>query len=315
MNKFLKKPISRRKFIKLLISGVVTLFFGNFLYKQVFGESKGFNGRKKRNVKGNHDLILANGEDPYRMTVRAVEAMGGMDRFVRKGSVVVIKPNMSWDKTPEYAANTNPLVVAAIIELCFQAGAKRVNVFDRTCNAEKLCYKNSGVAKAARDKGANVYFVDTWNCVDARFNYDSPMEAWPIFRDAIECDTFINVPILKHHSLTNLTLSMKNLMGVCGGDRAFIHNDISRKLVDLTDFISPDLTIIDAFRVLTRHGPRGGNLEDVVDMKKLIVATDPTLADTYACSLVDKDPLTIPCIAEAVKRKFGSSDIKRANIY
>lgn len=287
---------------------------GGFLPKRAFGKSDSSNGRKKKGIKGNHDLVVAKGQDPYDMTLKAIEAMGGMGRFVKKNDTVVIKPNISWDRAPEYAANTNPLVVAALVELCFQAGAKRVNVFDRSCNAERRCYENSGIKKAAQEKGASVYFVDTWNTVNANFDYNSPMQGWPIFRDAVECDTFINVPILKRHGLTKLTLSMKNLMGVCAGDRGRIHADIGKKLVDLTDFIMPDLTVIDAYRVLVRHGPSGGNLEDVVATKQLIVATDPTLADTYACSLVDEDPLSIPYIAEARRRKFGRLDISGADI-
>ena len=141
------------------------------------------------------------------------------------------------------------------------------------------------------------------------------MQDWPIFRDALECDVFINVPILKHHGITELTLSMKNLMGVCGGNRGLIHNNIGRKLLDLTDFIKPDLTVIDAFRVLLRHGPIGGNLDDVKDMKKIIVAEDPTLADAYASRLLGRDPLAVSYIAEAVKRNFGSIDIKNKNIF
>jgi uncharacterized protein (DUF362 family) len=310
-----KKPLSRRKFMKLLFSGFATAMVGSYFSRRVFGKSTGFNGRTKRNKKGNYDLVLAQGEDPYRMTAQAIEAMGGMGQFVKRGDTVVIKPNMSWDRAPEYAANTNPLVVAALVELCFQAGARRVNVFDRTCNAEQRCYQNSGVKDAALSKGARVYFVDTWNFVEARFKYTSSMEGWPIFRDAIKCDTFINVPVLKHHSLTNLTLSMKNLMGVCCGDRAFIHDDIGRKLVDLTDFISPDLTVIDAYRVLTEGGPSGGGLQHVVAMKQLLVATDPTLADTYACHAAGVNPQSVPYLAEALKRGFGNADIEQATIF
>jgi len=310
-----KKPVSRRKFIKLVVSGLSTLMLSNYFYKAVFGEGSRFNGRKKSNIKGNYDLVLASGKDPYQMTVKAIDAMGGMSRFVKKGSTVVVKPNIGWDRAPEYAADTNPFVVAALVDMCFQAGAKKVNIFDVPCNAKERCYENSGIKKAAEEKGASVYYVDDWNMVEARFDYESPMEKWPIFRDAIECDTFINVPILKHHSLTGLTLSMKNLMGVCGGNRGQIHNDIGRKLVDLTDFINPDLTVIDAYRFLSKHGPSGGNLEDVINIEKLIVATDPTLADVYACALASSDPLKVPNIAEASSRSFGNSDITKANIF
>lgn len=315
MESVFKKPISRRSFIKILLSGAALLTSGGLFARSALSKEPESKGRKKRSVKGAHDIVLAEGKDPYAMTVKAVEAMGGMGRFVKKGSTVVVKPNMSWDRAPEYASNTNPLVVAAVVEMCVLSGAKRVNVFDRTCNAEGRCYVSSGVKKAALDKGAKVYFVDDWNSVKARFAYKSLMEGWPIFRDAVECDTFINVPVLKDHGLTSLTLSMKNLMGVCNGDRGGIHQDIGKRLVDLTDFISPDLTIIDAYRVLMANGPSGGDLKDVVTMKKLIVATDPTLADTYACKMVKREPMDIPYIKEAAGRNFGTTNVAGADIF
>jgi uncharacterized protein (DUF362 family) len=237
-----------------------------------------------------------------------------MERFVKRDGLVVVKPNIGWDRSPAQAGNTNPQVVAALVELAYKAGARRVNVFDIPCNDARRCYVNSGIEKAAKEKGAHVFYADEWNVVEARFPYESPLEGWPILRDAIECDTFINVPVLKHHGLTNLTLSMKNLMGVCGGNRGAIHQGIGRKLVDLTDFMNPELTVIDAFKVLARNGPTGGDLRDVVDKRMVLVATDPTLADTYACTLVDVDPLSIPNIKSARDRKFGNSDIGRTNI-
>jgi len=301
---FFHKKISRRRFLKAGLVALASLPLSARFLSQAFSQT-GSNGRAKSNRKGEHDLVHAQGENPYDMTVAAVAAMGGMERFVSKGSVVVIKPNMAWDKTPEYAVTTNPLVVVALVDLCFKAGAKRVKVFDRTCNAAARCYESSGVKKAAQERGAHVYFVDDWNYVEAHFDYKSPMEGWPIYLDAIACDTFINVPILKHHTLTKLTLSMKNLMGVCGGNRGGLHLNIGQKMVDLTEFINPDLTVIDAFRVLADHGPTGGNLEDVVNMKSLIVAADPTLADTYACQLMSVDPQSVPYIAEARQRNIG----------
>ncbi|MFC1708611.1 DUF362 domain-containing protein [Candidatus Omnitrophota bacterium] len=316
MKKLLEKKLSRREFVKFSLVTFFALISNNWLSRLAFSQSaKGeTNARKKKNIKGQHDLVVAKGEDPGAITRQAIEALGGMDKFVKKGDIVVIKPNMAWDRAPEYAANTNPLVVAALVELCFEAGAKRINVFDRSCNSAQRCYDSSGIKKAALEKGAKVYFVDDWNFVDAKFGYDSPMQGWPIYRDAIECDTFINVPILKHHALAELTISMKNLMGVCGGDRGRMHTDIGRRLLDLTDFISPDLTVIDAYRILDANGPSGGDIKDVRLLKTIIAGTDPTLADVYACKLAGREPLDVPNIAEAAHRGFGSLDIDSADI-
>ena len=314
MLKLFENKISRKTFIKVCISGLASLPLYNSVLRPLFAQSLTSNGRPKKGIKGYCDLVVAKGEDPYTMTMKAVEAIGGMGRFVKKGGVVVIKPNIGWDRTPEQAGNTNPQVVAALVELCFKAGAKRVNVFDIPCNDARRCYANSGIETAAKEKGASVYFAETWDTLNARFNYQSPMQNWPILRDAIECDTFINVPILKHHGLTNLTLSMKNLMGVCGGSRGVIHQGIGRKLVDLTDFINPDLTIIDAYRILVRNGPTGGDLNDVVYKKTILVSCDPTLADLYACSLAGVDPATVSYLREALSRNFGITEVTKANI-
>ncbi len=311
---FRYRKMSRRSFITASLTGLVTLLLPSWLTRRALAESTPSNGRKASGVKGNHDLVVAQGDDPGQMAHKAIEALGGMGLFVKKGDVVVVKPNIGWDRTPEQAANTNPDVVAAIVAMCFEAGASRVNVFDNTCNSPRRCYANSGIQKAAEAQGAKVYLVDNWNTVKAHFSYDSLMEGWPVYRDAVECDVFINVPILKHHGGTKLTLSMKNLMGICSDVRGKIHNQIGKKLVDMTDFIKPDLTVIDGYRYLTNHGPSGGDLEDVKLLKTLIAGTDPTLCDMYACKVAGVDHQKVPYVKEAISRGFGNSDLANAKI-
>jgi len=314
LESFLNKQVSRRKFFKICFGWLAVLLSNNVFIKFAFAKAQPSSGRPKIGIKGNHDIVLVEGEDPYKNTIKAVELMGGMAKFVKKNSTVVIKPNMAWDRTPEQAANTDPYVVAALVELCYKAGAKRVNIFDNTCNEAQRCYESSGIPEEAKKKGANVYFLDDWNVVKAHFSYKSPMEGWPVYRDAVKCDTFINVPVLKDHRLTRLTLSMKNLMGVCSGIRGIMHVGIGRKLVDISDFINPDLTVIDAHRVLVRNGPSGGDLEDVIKMNKIIVATDPTLADSFASTLAGVDPMAVSYIKAAQERGYGSTDISGADI-
>lgn len=307
------KKLSRRQFMKLLGTGLA-----GAMARQIFPvpvAAAEIAGRRAcRHVKGTHDLAVAGGEDPALITRRAVDALGGMGRFVRKGDTVVVKPNIGWDRAPEYAGNTNPAVVASLVEMCFEAGARRVNVFDIPCNSPQRCYENSGIRKAAEEKGARVYFCDKWNFVKAHFDHPADMEDWPVFRDAVECDVFINVPILKHHALSGLTLSMKNLMGVCGGTRGLMHVGLDKKLCEMAEFISPDLTVIDAYRVLLRHGPTGGSLEDVALRKTVLCGTDPCLCDSYAAVMMGKQPFDISYIKEAVGRGLGSSDIAAADI-
>jgi uncharacterized protein (DUF362 family) len=227
---------------------------------------------------------------------------------------VVVKPNIGWDRSPEEAVDTNPQVVSALVDMAFKAGAKRVNVFDITCNDARRCYANSGIAKAAEKSGATVYFPDEWDSLKAKFSYPSTMEDWPILKDAIECDVLINVPILKHHLVTGLTLSLKNHMGVCCGNRGIMHRNIAENIVDLAGFMNPELTVIDAYRVLVRNGPTGGNPEDVENKKKIIVAADQTLADIVACGIVNVDPSEVSYLKVAIKRGFGITDPSKADI-
>lgn len=308
--------MTRKMFLQMSLAGLTALISGASFIKNLFAAPapSGFNGRPKKAFNTAYDLVAVKGNDPYALTVKAVQELGGMDRFVGKDSVVLIKPNIGWDRNPDQAGNTNPQVIAALIDMSYAAGAKRVNIFDITCNDPQRCYSNSGIERIAKDKGAYIYFPDEWKVVNARFGYESPMEGWPILKDALECDTFINVPVLKHHSLTRLTLSMKNLMGVCGGNRGVIHQGIARKLVDLTSFLNPDLTIIDAFKVLVRNGPSGGDLNDVADMNTVLAATDPTLADTYACKLAGVDPMDVSYLSNAIERKIGNADLASARI-
>ena len=318
-----QKKFSRKEFIKLAVSSTAFFSVQKFLSKFDYAYAENVKsieedfsyGRLKKDIKGNYDLVVVQGKNPEQLIKEAIKAMGGMGKFVKKDSVVLVKPNIGWDRNPEQAANTNPDIVAALIDLCYEAGAKRVNVFDGTCNDPRRCYDNSGISQAAREHGANVFFPSSWNVVKAKFKYDSPMEGWLIYKEALTCDTFINVPIAKNHGLTNLTLSMKNLMGVCSGNRGQIHSNIGRKLVDLTDFINPDLTVIDAVRVLLRHGPQGGDLNDVAQKDTVVIGTDPVLTDSYACTLMNEDVLSVNYLQEAINCGFGKHDLAKANIF
>jgi len=268
-------------------------------------------GRKPRT---NCGLAVVTGADPGTLARRAVVALGGMDRFVRRGDVVVIKPNIGWDRSPEQAGNTNPEIVAALVTMAKESGARLVKVFDNTCNDARRSYANSGIAAAVKKAGGVTFFVSDWKFYPGRFPAGAAMQDWPLYQDAVECDVFINVPVAKHHGLTGLTLSMKNLMGVCGGNRGRMHWDIDRKLAELTAFIKPDLTVIDAYRILVRNGPTGGNVHDVRLTQTVIAGTDPVLADSYATTLFGRRPEDISYIRAAAGMGLGTMDLKKADI-
>jgi len=306
--------IDRKGFIRKSLGLIAAFLFLDRDGAKLFAAEEKLQPRKKRNIKTDADLAAATGENPSISTRRAVAALGGMTRFVKRSDVVVIKPNIGWDRAPQYAATTNPDVVEALVRMCVESGARTVKVFDNTCNSAAMCYRNSGIEEAVKRAGGSVIKMAKWKYLPGNFPPGSPMEDWPVYRDAVECDCFINVPVAKHHSLTGLTLSIKNLMGACGGTRGMMHLGIDKKLVALAGFINPDLTVIDAYRVLLRHGPSGGSMDDVELKKTVIASRDPVLADAYAAKLMKRNPGEIGHIRLGSENGLGSMDLSSARI-
>jgi len=246
------------------------------------------------------ELAVAQGDQPRALVRKAVEALGGMGRFISRGDVVVLKPNIAWDRTPEQAANTNPQVVAELVRLCQEAGAKKVIVTDVSCNDPRRCFERSGIAAAARAEGADVLLPEErkFKEVDLR---GEVLTTWPVLEHFLAADKMINVPIAKHHSLTGVTLGMKNWYGILGGPRHRLHQRIHESLVDLADFMRPTLTIVDAYRVLMRNGPTGGNVSDTELKKSMVASTDPVALDAYVAKAfwnLDADRLRYLVLAE-----------------
>ena len=258
-------------------------------------------------------LSIVTAADPASATKKAVEIVGGMSAFVSRGDVVVVKPNIGWDRTPEHAADTNPTVVATIIELAYDAGAKKVKVFDNTCNAARRCYARSGIEEAARGAGADVSFVDErkFRKVDLA---GEVLGEWPVYEDALEADKIINVPIAKHHTLARITLSMKNLMGLIGGPRNLLHQKLDTNIVDLAGFFKPTLVVLDAVRILTANGPQGGNLSDVVETNTVAASRDQVAIDALGATFFGMTADDMPHILDAYGRGLGEKDLGKLTV-
>ncbi len=255
------------------------------------------------------EVVWVENGEPKQLFDRAIKEIGGLGRFISKGDVVVVKPNIGWDRAPEYAANTNPELVEAIIKECFKVGAKKVKVFDRTCNNPQRCYRNSEIEKRAKAAGAETSHMKKNRYKSIKLN-GKLVKEWSIYKDYLEADKVINVPVAKHHSMAIVSLGLKNLMGVYGDDRGKIHKQFSTRLVDINKEILPQLTIIDGYRILTAHGPRGGNLEDVVLKKTLIMSPCTVNADIIALDLFGHKLEDIEHINESLKRGLNIFDPK-----
>jgi len=259
-------------------------------------------------------VAVSEGKDYGDITRAVINALGGMNKFVKKGDVVVVKPNIGWDRRPEYAANTHPVVVRAIVEECLKAGARIVKVFDNTCNDPRRCYENSGIAEALKGiKGVDLRYTENDRFRDVKIN-GVFLKNWELYDDALKANVFINCPIAKHHGLTGLTLGLKNLMGIMGGNRGYIHREIEEALADLNLFVKSHLVIIDATRILTRHGPQGGSLKDVKILNKVIASRDIVAADAYATTLFNLKPEDISTTVTAYKRGLGEMNLNKIKI-
>jgi uncharacterized protein (DUF362 family) len=256
------------------------------------------------------EMAVIQGEDPSFLARQAIEELGGMRRFVSRGDVVLVKPNIGWDRTPEQAANTNPDVVAEVVRQALSAGAKRVVVTDVSCNDPRRCFQRSGIAEAAQRAGAEVILPDPSRFKEVDLQ-GAVLRAWPVFEPFLNADKVINVPIAKHHGLTGATLGMKNWYGILGGARNQLHQKIHESLVDLADFMRPTLTVMDCYRILLRNGPTGGNLEDVLLKKTLVASTDPVAIDAYVAKAywnIEVDAL--PYLKLAAKRGLGTYEFE-----
>ena len=260
------------------------------------------------------EIAIITGDDPAQLTRQAVEELGGIRRFIARGDVVLVKPNIGWDRTPEQAANTNPDVVAEVIRQCSNAGAKRVIVTDVSCNDPRRCFQRSGIAEAARLAGAEVVLPDPAMFKDVDLQGET-LRAWPVLDLFLNADKIINVPIAKHHSLTGTTLGMKNWYGMLGGPRHQLHQKIHESLADLADFVRPTLTIVDCYRILARNGPTGGSLQDVILKKTLVAGTDPVALDAYVAKAYwNLEVSSLPYLKMAANRGLGTYEFEKVRM-
>ncbi|MEE9559137.1 MAG: DUF362 domain-containing protein, partial [Candidatus Brocadiales bacterium] len=252
----MNKDISRRTFLKTAIGAGAGLYGLSYLREfnlrntrkslKKFRENKLKRGMVVAHSPGNRndvdvdvdvDVDKNESEILRDMTARALAALGGMEKLVSRGDRVVIKPNISWNRAPEFAANTNPHLVAALTRLCLDAGASKVRVMDHTCsNNPRPSYNISGIEAAARRAGAEVAYIDHSRFRELPIPGGKAIKSWA-FNDAFvsedEVDVLINVPIAKHHSTSRLTMALKNVFGMVGWDRGRLHRDIHPKIADL----------------------------------------------------------------------------------
>ncbi|MDR2408690.1 MAG: DUF362 domain-containing protein [Bacteroidales bacterium] len=266
------------------------------------------------------DLVAVMGGEPDAMFEKAIAEMGGISKFIKKGYKVVVKPNIGWDKTPQLAGNTNPKLVKEIVRQCISAGAEEVVVFDHTCDDWVKCYKNSGIEAAAKAAGAKVLPAHEESYYQTiSLPQGKKLKTAKVHKAILDCDAWINVPILKHHGGANMSISMKNLMGIVWDRRIFHSTDLQQCIADMCTLAKkPVLNVVDAYRLMKTNGPRGKSEADVVQTKGLFISQDMVAVDTAATKFfnqVREMPLeNVKYLANGQTLKLGTMNIDTLNV-
>jgi uncharacterized protein (DUF362 family) len=270
---------------------------------------------KQQKASGAAYLSVARGSDPKAITRSALAALGGIEHFVSGGDDVIIKPNICHDYySYEYATTTNPEVVAALVELCLGAGARRVRVMDTPFGGSpETAYARTGIGDAVAAAGGEMEVMNPakFRKVDIPEGLD--LSSWPVSQDVLMADVVINVPIAKDHSLARLTLGGKNLLGTVRKASAF-HINLGQRIADLVSLVRPTLTVVDAVRILVDHGPTGGSLDDVQLTNTVIASHDIVAADAYAATLFDLTGEDIAYVRAAADMGLGTLDLANVDI-
>jgi len=254
---------------------------------------------------GRPPIVVARGSDAASTVRAAVAAVGGMERFVGRGETVLVKPNMAWDRTPEQGANTHPDVVAEVVRQCRAAGARRVVVAENPVHDGERVAERSGIRAAVVAAGGELVLPAAsgfeWVSLGG-----SILASWEVLSVLLGADRLVNVPVVKHHSLSRMTCGLKNHMGLLGGSRGRLHQDVHASLADLAAAFRPTLTVVDATRVMRRNGPTGGRLEDVEAVNAVAAGADPVACDAWAARQLGLDPRDVGHVVLADGRGLGS---------
>jgi uncharacterized protein (DUF362 family) len=301
---FLKKGLS----LGLVAGGAVILGRAGFLLA-------------KEKVSGTPDLVAVKNGEPDAMFKKAMSLMGGMGQFVKKGQTVVVKPNIGFPRKPEVGATTNPLLIKTIIASCYQAGAKKVYVFDNvvmpTSGNSQNCYKISGIEDAAKAAGGIIIPVDDFSYKEVIIPGAKTLKTAEIHRLILDSDVFINVPVLKHHSSAHLSIAMKNMMGIVKNRMEYHLSGLDQCIADFCLYKKPSLNIVDAYRVLMSHGPAGprdGTAPNVEFKKTLLMSRDIVAVDAAATRIFGKNPEDIEYIKIGHQQKTGNMNLKELKI-
>jgi uncharacterized protein (DUF362 family) len=258
------------------------------------------------------DLYIGQNGTPQELLTAALNGFGGIQKVVKRGQRVVVKVNISFNRTPDQAATTNPELVGALVRLCREAGAREVLVLDHTIDNGKMCLDSSQMEEAVKRAGGKMKVINSERDYrEVEIPQGRALKMALVSKDILDADVFINVPIAKVHNSATTTLSMKNLMGIVWDRGEFHWKGLHQCIADMSTLVKPDLIILDAYRILMTGGPGGPGR--VKDAGEVVIGTDPVAVDTYGSVLLEKDPAVVRYIQEAADRGVGLKGMENIN--
>ncbi|MDR2192650.1 MAG: DUF362 domain-containing protein [Endomicrobium sp.] len=300
--------MNRRKFIKSAAFAALVTAAASKFPKAVLSQNT-------PGVSSLPDVVGVRNGTPVEMFRKGIDALGCMQAFVKPGQKVIIKPNISFDSGPERGANTNPDLVAEIVRQAKAAGASNVSVFDHTLNEWRSSYKNSGTQDAVERAGGTMLPANDGKYYEyMRRPQAKKLKESALFKQMLEADVFINVPILKNHGGAKMSCAIKNLMGVVWDRRSWHGNGLNQSIAEVLYYIKPSLNVIDAYRVLRANGPRGVSVDDVDIKKYMIISKDIVAADSAALGVIGYGLSDVPYVKIAGDLGFGEYDLSKLKI-
>lgn len=306
----------RRKFLQLLAraaaAGAVTTGGALLLHNRTPRHDRVLNVSlpdfRERLREPENSMSIVEGGDTYWAVDKAIEALGGMDRFVNPGDIVVVKPNVGFDRPPSFGATTSPDVVESVVRLCLKAGARHVYVVDNPINNPSRCFTVSGIGAAVENAGGTVMTPDRIDHGVIELG-GTVIPSWTglagIFRNA---DRLIGIPTVKDHNLAGISVTMKNWYGFLGEGRNAFHQRLHEVIADLAAAFTPTLVIVDGTRSLIRNGPTGGSISDVIETGQIAAGLDQVALDSWAAELMGRWGADIPSLKLAVDKGVGRVD-------
>jgi uncharacterized protein (DUF362 family) len=272
----------------------------------------------KKSFGATADIYVATGDDYYQNTIKVVEALGGMKKFVGPNAKVGLLVNSPFSNPGTFAS---PDVAVAVVEMCFDAGAKEVRLLKQGHRG----YWEKGRVSPKRGNVISRLTAMDGTYRDVTIDKGLSLKKAEVARDLFFSDVFINVPVTKNHEGTHFSSALKNMMGLCphstcryfhtgAGGSGWYGNvaHLSQCIADLNLVRKPDLVVCDSTQILASNGPFGPGT--VLNPKQVSAGTDPVLMDAYSASLLGLNPADIAMIQNAAEHGLGEKDLSKARI-